>query len=84
MTYVTPVSNEDKCNDMRYTFGSSMVVKRSNLSALADHIESVFCYIHNRHDVVPFVLFADEELVLGSEGNPAALANETNKGHLAL
>ena len=52
--------------------------------ALADHLKSLFGNIYICHDIVPFVLFADEELVLGGEGNPAALANETNEGHLAL
>ena len=33
---------------------------------------------------MPFVLFANEEFVLGSHGNPATLANETNEGYLAL
>ena len=84
MTYVTPVSNEENCNDIRYTLGSSMVVKRSNLFALADHIESFFGNIHDSHDVVPFVLFANEEFVFGGECNFAALANKPNERDVAL
>ena len=52
--------------------------------ALPDHMESLFCDIHVCQDILPFVLFANEEFVLGGEGNSAALANETNEGHLAL
>ena len=84
MTSVTAVSNEENCNNMRYTFGLSTVVKGSDVFALADHIESFSGNIHNSHDVVPLVLFANEELVPGGQGNPSALANETNEGHLAL
>ena len=84
MTSVTPVSNDKNCNDIGYTFGSSAVVKGADVFALADDIESFSGNIHNRHDVVPLVLFANEELVPGGHGNPSALANETNEGHLAL
>ena len=52
--------------------------------ALADHIESLFSDIHHCQHIVPFVSFAQEELVLGSEREPAALANETNESHIAL
>ena len=84
MTYVTPVSNEESCNNMRYTFGSSTVVKGSDVFALADDIESFSGNIHNRHDIVPFVSFANEELVLRREGNFAALANKTDEDYIAL
>ena len=69
---------------MGYTFGASMVVERSDVFALADHLKSLFSNIYICQDILPFVLFADEELVLGGESNPAARANETNEGHLAL
>lgn len=52
--------------------------------ALADHVQSFSGNIHNSHNVVPLVFFANEELVPGGHGNPAALANETKEGHLAL
>ena len=84
MTYVTPVSNDKNCNDIRYTFGSSTVVKGSDMLALADHIQFFSGNIHNSHNVLPFVFFANEELVPSGHGNSAALANETNEGQLAL
>ena len=52
--------------------------------AQADHIESLFCNIHDCHHIVPLVFFANEEFVIGRERNSAALANETNEGHFAL
>jgi hypothetical protein len=67
---------------MGSTFGWLGVVERFDVFALADHLKSLFGNIYICHDILPFVLFADEELVLGGEGNPAALANETNKGYL--
>ena len=52
--------------------------------APADYIESLLGNIHHCQNVVPLVLFANEELVPGGESNSAALADETNEGHLAL
>lgn len=69
---------------MGYTFGSSMVVEGSDLFTLPDHLESLFGNIHVCHDILPFVLFANEEFVLGGERNSAAFANEPNEGHFAL
>lgn len=69
---------------MRYTFGLSMVVKGFDVFALPDHSGSLFCDIHDGQDILPFVLFAKEEFVLGREGNSATFANQTNEGHLAL
>jgi hypothetical protein len=83
-TYVTPVSNAENCNNMRYTFGVSTIVKGPNLFTLADHIQFFSGNIYVCHDILPFVLFANEEFVLGSESNPAAFANETNEGYIAL
>ncbi len=34
--------------------------------------------------VLPLMLLADPELVVGGEGNPAALAHEANIGNSAL
>ena len=69
---------------MRYTFGWSMVVEGSDVFTLANHTESLFGNIHVSHHILPFVLFANQEFVLGGESNPAAFANEPNKGYLAL
>ena len=33
---------------------------------------------------MPFVLFANQEFVIGSERNSATFPNQTNEGHLAL
>src|SRR5512144_1419663 len=52
--------------------------------ALASHIQSFSGDIYNCHDILPFVLFANEELVVGGYCYSAALADETNEGHLAL
>lgn len=83
MTYVTPVSNEENCHNMGYTFGPSAVVEGLEVFALPDDVELLFGNIHVCQDIVPFVLFANEEFVLGSHGNPSTLANETNEGDLA-
>jgi len=69
---------------MRYTFGWLGVVERFDVFALADHMEPLFSNIHVCHQILPPILFADEELVLGSESNPATLTNKTKEGHLAL
>ena len=69
---------------MGYTFGSSLVVEGLDVFALPDHMESLCCYIHICQDILPFVFFANQEFVLGGDGNSAALANETKEGHLAL
>ena len=52
--------------------------------ALPEHLQPPFGNIHNSLHVLPFVLFANQEFVLGGESDPAALANETKEGHLAL
>ena len=83
-TYNTPSPNEKNCNDMRYTFGSSRVVEGADVLALPDHVESLFGNIHKGHHILPFVLFAKEEFVLGSERKSATFANETNERHIAL
>ena len=69
---------------MGYTFGGSTVVKRFDVSALVDHMELLVCNIHICHHVLPFVLFANEEFVLGGEGDAATFANETKESHVAL
>ena len=69
---------------MCYTFGGSKVVKGFDVSALGDHMELLVCNIHICHHVPPFVLFANEEFVLGSERDPATFANQTKAGHVAL
>ena len=69
---------------MGYTFGSLGVVERFDVFALADHMEPLFGNIHICQDILPLVLFAKEEFVLGSESKSAALANEPNEGYLAL
>ena len=69
---------------MGYTFGSSAVIEGSDVFAFPDHVELVFSNIYVCQDIVPFVLFAKEEFVFGSEGKSATFANETNEGHLAL
>ena len=61
-----------------------MVVEKPDEFALPENTELLFNNIYNGHDVLPFVLFANEELVLGGHCYSAALANETNEGHLAL
>jgi hypothetical protein len=68
---------------MRYTFGRSMVVKRANVFALPEHLELLFGNIYICHHILPFILFANQEFVLGSESNPATLANEPKEGDLA-
>jgi len=52
--------------------------------SLADHTESFLGDLHDCPHILPFVLFANEELVIGGECNSAALANETNERHVAL
>lgn len=47
--------------------------------ALAAHTESFLGDIHDCPYIVSFVLFANEELVIGGERNSAALANQTNE-----
>ena len=84
MTYVTPVSNEKKCHNMGYTFGRSAVVEELEVFALPEDIELLFGNIYVGQDILPFVLFANEEFVLGGERNSATLANETNEGYMAL
>ena len=69
---------------MRYTFSSSAVVEGSNVFALPDHMELLFCDVHDCGHILPLVLFANEEFVIGGEGNSAALADQTNEGHVAL
>ena len=69
---------------MGYTFGRLAVVEGLEVFALADDVEFLFGNVHVCQDIMPFVLFANEEFVLGSHGNPATLANETNEGYLAL
>ena len=59
MTSVTPVSNEENCNNIRSTFGGSTVVKGFDVSALVDHMELLVGNIHICHHVLPFVLFAN-------------------------
>ena len=61
-----------------------MVVEGLDAFALPEHMEVLFNYIYNCHDILPFVLFATEELVLGGHCYSAALADETNEGHLAF
>jgi len=69
---------------MRYTFGASAVLEGFEVFALPDDVELLFGNLHNSHHVLPFVLFANQEFVLGGEDNPAAFADQTNEGHLAL
>jgi hypothetical protein len=69
---------------MGYTFGSSMVVEGADGFSLPEDVEFLFCDIYVCQDILPFIFFANEEFVLGGEGNSATLANETNEGHLAL
>ena len=69
---------------MRSTFGSSMVVEGTDVFALADDVELLFCNIYVCQDIVPLVLFANQEFVIGGHGDLAALANETDEGHVAL
>lgn len=69
---------------MRYTFGWLGVVESFDVFALADHMQPPFGNIHNSLHILPFVLFANEEFVLGGESNSAALANEPKEGHMAL
>ena len=57
-----------------------MVSEGTYVFALPDHVESLFCDIHVCHDILPFVLFANQEFVFGGEGNSAALANQTRPG----
>ena len=52
--------------------------------ALTDHMEALFGDIHVRHDILPFVFFTNEELILGGNRDSAAFANEPNEGHVAL
>jgi hypothetical protein len=69
---------------MGYTFGSLGVVEGLDVFALPDHVESLFGEIHVCQDILPFVLFANEEFVLGSAGNSAAFADQTNESYFAL
>jgi len=69
---------------MGYTFGRSAVVEELEVFALPEDIELLFGNIYVGQDILPFVLFANEEFVLGGERNSATLANETNEGYMAL
>ena len=51
---------------------------------LPDHLEPLVCDVHDCRDILPLVLFANEEFILGGESNSAALTNETNERHMAL
>ena len=62
---------------MGYTFGSLGVVEGLDVLALPDHVESLFGEIHVCQNILPFVVFADQEFILGGESNSAALTNET-------
>ena len=61
-----------------------MIVEGLDVFALPDHMQPPFGNIHNGLHILPLVLFANEEFVLGGEGNSAALANEPKEGHVAL
>ena len=52
--------------------------------ALPDDMESLFSDIHDGYHILPLVLFANQEFVLGGEGNSATFANQTKEGHVAL
>jgi len=69
---------------MGHTFGSSLVVEGSDVFTLPDHTKSLFGDIHVRHNILPFVFFANQEFVFGSKRNSAAFANEPNESHIAL
>jgi hypothetical protein len=58
-------------------------VERFDVFSLPDHIEFLFGDIHAGQHILPLVLFANEEFVIGRECKPAALPNETNKRHIA-
>ena len=64
--------------------GQSRVVEGLDVFALPNDVEPLLGDIHDCHDIVPFVLFANQELVPGGERNSAALANETNECDVAL
>ena len=69
---------------MRYTFCLSTIGEGLDVFALAKHIEFSFCDVHDGHHILPFVLFANEELVIGGERNSSALADQAKEGHVAL
>jgi len=83
-TYVTPVSNEENCNNMGYTFRSLTVIEGADAFAFPNHVGFLFCDIHVGQDILPFVLFAKEEFVGDGESKSATPANEPNEGHVAL
>jgi hypothetical protein len=69
---------------MRYTFGASAVVEGFEVFVSANHMEPLFSNIYVCHHILPSVLFANQEFILGGESDPATFANETNEGYVAL